>query len=49
MAWAGLVACLFLAFWVDPTVWLVGSGLAAAGLVVHEVVHRRRGSGGTRR
>ena len=27
----GLVACLFLAFWVDPIVWLVGLGLLVAG------------------
>jgi APA family basic amino acid/polyamine antiporter len=42
MSWAGLAACLFLAFWVDRVVWLVGAGLAAAGLVAHEVAHRRR-------
>jgi APA family basic amino acid/polyamine antiporter len=28
----GLVACLGLAFWVDPIIWLVGLGLVAAGL-----------------
>jgi APA family basic amino acid/polyamine antiporter len=27
----GLASCLFLAFWVDPTIWLTGLGLIAAG------------------
>lgn len=31
----GLVACLFLAFWVDRQVWLTGLGLLAIGLVWH--------------
>jgi APA family basic amino acid/polyamine antiporter len=29
----GLLACLGLAFWVDPKIWLVGLGLVAAGLI----------------
>jgi APA family basic amino acid/polyamine antiporter len=29
----GVVSCLGLAFWVEPTIWLVGLGLIAAGLV----------------
>jgi len=29
----GLVACLGLAFWVDPVIWLVGLGLVIAGLI----------------
>ncbi len=29
----GLLACLGLAFWVDPEIWLVGLGLVAAGLI----------------
>jgi APA family basic amino acid/polyamine antiporter len=29
----GLLACLGLAFWVDPEIWLVGLGLVAIGLV----------------
>jgi APA family basic amino acid/polyamine antiporter len=33
IAWVGLAACLFLAFWVDQRVWLVGLGLIAAGLL----------------
>jgi basic amino acid/polyamine antiporter, APA family len=32
IAWTGLLACLFLAFWVEPQIWLVGLGLIAAGL-----------------
>lgn len=40
VGWAGLVACLGLAFWVDATVWLVGLGLVAFGLVWHEVARR---------
>lgn len=44
--WAGLVACLFLAFWVDPTVWLSGLVLIAAGLVWHAVArHASRKTG----
>ena len=34
-AWGGLFGCLFLAFWVDPTIWLTGLGLITAGLVWH--------------
>jgi APA family basic amino acid/polyamine antiporter len=30
--WTGLVACLFLAFWVEMRIWFVGLGLVAAGL-----------------
>jgi basic amino acid/polyamine antiporter, APA family len=36
----GLMSCLFLAFWVDPAVWLAGLGLIAAGLVWHSVARR---------
>jgi basic amino acid/polyamine antiporter, APA family len=32
IAWTGLIACLFLAFWVEPQIWLMGLGLIAAGL-----------------
>jgi APA family basic amino acid/polyamine antiporter len=39
-AWSGLFGCLFLAFWVDRTVWLVGLGLLAAGLFWHVVATR---------
>jgi len=33
LAWAGLAACIFLAFWVDPAVWLLGLVLIGVGLV----------------
>ena len=33
--WVGLVSCLFLAFWVEITIWLLGLGLIAVGLVWH--------------
>lgn len=42
----GLAACLFLAFWIDRRVWLVGLGFIAAGAAwwwVAEQVRRRRG------
>lgn len=35
LAWAGLVGCLFLAFWVDRQIWLMGLGLIALGLLWH--------------
>jgi APA family basic amino acid/polyamine antiporter len=31
--WAGLFACLFLAFWVEPRIWMIGLGLIAVGLL----------------
>ena len=42
IAWVGLAACLYLAFWVEPVVWLAGLGLIAAGLVWHAVARARR-------
>lgn len=36
----GLSACLFLAFWVDVEIWLVGLGLLAAGLLWQQIAHR---------
>lgn len=33
VAWAGLVACLFLAFWVEPLIWVTGLGLILIGFV----------------
>lgn len=33
IAWLGLFSCLFLAFWVEPAIWLIGLGLIAVGLV----------------
>jgi APA family basic amino acid/polyamine antiporter len=32
IAWLGLLSCLFLAFWVDRTIWLFGLLLIAIGL-----------------
>jgi APA family basic amino acid/polyamine antiporter len=33
IAWGGLLACLFLAFWVEWQVWLVGLAIIALGLL----------------
>jgi APA family basic amino acid/polyamine antiporter len=38
----GLGACLFLAFWVETTIWLVGLAIIGAGLLWHEVARRQR-------
>lgn len=40
IAWVGLSACLFLAFWVEMQIWLVGLGMIAIGLVWHAVARR---------
>jgi basic amino acid/polyamine antiporter, APA family len=40
IAWVGLAACLFLAFWVEVQIWLVGLGMIAIGLVWHAVARR---------
>jgi APA family basic amino acid/polyamine antiporter len=32
VAWLGLVSCLFHAFWVERTIWLVGLALVALGI-----------------
>jgi APA family basic amino acid/polyamine antiporter len=44
LAWAGLIACLFLAFWVDVQIWLIGLGLIGFGLVWHWAMQRFYGS-----
>lgn len=31
-AWLGLAGCLFLAFWVETAIWMVGAGLVVLGL-----------------
>jgi APA family basic amino acid/polyamine antiporter len=41
VAMLGLVSCLGLAFWVEPSVWLAGLGLIALGLVVHAIARRK--------
>lgn len=33
--WLGLFSCLFLAFWVEPLIWMIGLGLIAGGLIWH--------------
>jgi APA family basic amino acid/polyamine antiporter len=33
LAWTGLLACLFLAFWVETQIWLVGLGLILIGFL----------------
>ncbi|HSV28395.1 MAG TPA: APC family permease, partial [Candidatus Omnitrophota bacterium] len=33
LAWAGLGACLFLAFWVEPRIWVTGLGILGVGLI----------------
>jgi basic amino acid/polyamine antiporter, APA family len=43
----GLAGCLSLAFWVEATVWLAGTGLLAAGLVAHLVAQRSTRSSGS--
>jgi len=40
IAVAGLVMCLFLAFWVPPRIWLTGLALIGAGLVWHKGIAR---------
>jgi APA family basic amino acid/polyamine antiporter len=41
VAWLGLAACLFLAFWVERTIWLAGLALVACGLVWHATFQSR--------
>lgn len=45
IAAAGLAACLFLAFWVETRVWLIGLGVIGAGLVWHSLCRRLRTRG----
>ena len=33
--WLGLCTCLFLAFWVERQIWMIGLGLIAGGLLWH--------------
>jgi len=37
ISWAGLSFCLFLAFWVEPFVWMIGLGLISVGLIWHSI------------
>lgn len=40
VAWAGLIACLCLAFWVDPAIWIAGLILIALGLIWQMIARR---------
>ena len=34
---SGLLGCLFLAFWIEPAIWLLGSSILIIGLIWHAV------------
>lgn len=38
ISWLGLLSCLFLAFWVEPAVWMTGLGVIVAGFVMRLLV-----------
>jgi APA family basic amino acid/polyamine antiporter len=38
--WCGLAACLFLAFWVEPWIWIAGLGLISLGLLWQGLANR---------
>ncbi|NJK66841.1 MAG: amino acid permease [Microcoleus sp. CSU_2_2] len=40
LAWVGLGSCLFLAFWVERQIWLIGLALIIAGLIWRAIVQR---------
>lgn len=40
-SWVGLISCVFLAFWVERTVWIFGLGLLGAGLIWQRFAARR--------
>ncbi len=40
VAWIGLASCLFLAFWVESSIWQVGLALIVAGLIWHAIRQR---------
>lgn len=44
IAWAGLFSCLFLAFWVERRIWMVGLALIGGGLIWHWAAASRRAS-----
>lgn len=41
LAWIGLGACLFLAFWVEAQIWLIGLGLLGLGLIWHAIRYQQ--------
>lgn len=40
--WLGLASCVFLAFWVEPRIWIAGLAVIASGLVWHGLARWRR-------
>lgn len=42
LAWGGLASCAFLAFWVEPAIWLFGLALVGLGLAWHSIARRGR-------
>jgi APA family basic amino acid/polyamine antiporter len=40
VGWLGFGSCLFLAFWVESSIWQVGLGLIVAGLIWHAIKQR---------
>ncbi len=40
VGWLGLGSCLFLAFWVESSIWQLGLGLIVAGLIWHTIRQR---------
>lgn len=42
IAWIGLAACLFLAFWVEVQIWLIGLGMIGAGLIWHALAQQMK-------
>jgi basic amino acid/polyamine antiporter, APA family len=40
IAWAGLVGCLGLAWWVEPRAWLIGLGLLILGFIARALTRR---------
>jgi APA family basic amino acid/polyamine antiporter len=42
--WLGLCSCLFLAFWVEPLIWMIGVGLIAGGLLWFWAARRLAGT-----
>lgn len=43
IGWIGLAACLFLAFWVEAQIWLIGLVLIGVGLIWRVVAQRLNG------
>src|SRR5690625_289237 len=39
---SGLAGCLFLSFWIEPLIWLIGTGLLIAGILWHMFTLRYR-------